>query len=317
MAGGLDRPGFGDIRGDWRRVLRRGKHVLPHLGRFCLVSTFLEDGCRMWYQWGDQRDYMNHSWGCGWFLASLFVLVNLVGQLGGSIAVLARFHVVPSCGLLFFIVVLQIATENQWFSGSESRPQPPLHQSHASRSSSSTSASSAIHSEPGSKAYKTADEAASSAAAQAEACGDDAGNLQYCDPWDTDPATVALRLLRAEEQHNKSPTPAHATPAAGRASSADAIARQRHIYETALDLRVEQRVSDQGLDQMAQSPVQLLPGLQQQPRAGPLRPVPSSSLSSEVSVIPGRKGGITRQPLLQDACYPKPRPHQGSSCSIF
>ncbi|XP_037560512.1 surfeit locus protein 4 homolog [Dermacentor silvarum] len=94
------------------QVLRRGKHVLPHLGRFCLVSTFLEDGCRMWYQWGDQRDYMNHSWGCGWFLASLFVLVNLVGQLGGSIAVLARFHVVPSCGLLFFIVVLQTFAYN-------------------------------------------------------------------------------------------------------------------------------------------------------------------------------------------------------------
>uniref|UniRef100_A0A131Z6D7 Cargo transport protein erv29 n=3 Tax=Rhipicephalus TaxID=426455 RepID=A0A131Z6D7_RHIAP len=94
------------------QVLRRGKHILPHLGRFCLVSTFLEDGCRMWYQWGDQRDYMNHSWGCGWFLASLFVLINLVGQLGGSIAVLARFHVVPSCGLLFFIVVLQTFAYN-------------------------------------------------------------------------------------------------------------------------------------------------------------------------------------------------------------
>uniref|UniRef100_A0A131Y1K1 Putative cargo transport protein erv29 n=1 Tax=Ixodes ricinus TaxID=34613 RepID=A0A131Y1K1_IXORI len=89
------------------QVLRKGKHVLPHLARFCLVSTFLEDGCRMWYQWGDQRDYMNHSWGCGWFLATLFVFINLVGQLGGSIAVLARFQVAPACGLLFFIVVLQ------------------------------------------------------------------------------------------------------------------------------------------------------------------------------------------------------------------
>ncbi|KAH7948753.1 hypothetical protein HPB49_001892 [Dermacentor silvarum] len=79
--------------------------------------------------------------------------------------------------------------------------------------SSSTSASSAFHSEPGSKAPKTADEAASAAASEAETCGDDAGNVQYCDLWDTNPATVALRLLRAEEQRNKSPTAAHATPA--------------------------------------------------------------------------------------------------------
>ncbi|XP_049518947.1 serine/arginine repetitive matrix protein 2 [Dermacentor silvarum] len=208
------------------------------------------------------------------------------------------------------------AAENQRFSnsGSKSSPQPPPHQSQASGSS-SASASSAIHSESGSKASKTADEAAASAAASAaEACGDDAGDVQYCDPWDTGPAAVALRLLRADEQRNKSPTPAHATPAAGGALSADEMARQRHIYETAFDSRVKQRDPDQDLDRMAQSPV-LLAGLQQQPRAGPLYPVPSSSSSSGVSVTPGRKGGITRQPSLQDACCPKPPPHQGSSSS--
>ncbi|KAL1422261.1 hypothetical protein MTO96_022141 [Rhipicephalus appendiculatus] len=125
------------------------------------------------------------------------------------------------------------------------------------------------------------------------ACGDDAGDVQYCDPWDTGPAAVALRLLRAEEQrNNKSPTPAHAASpaAAGGALSADEMARQRHIYETAFDSRVKQRDPDQDLDRMAQSPV-LLAGLQQQPRAGPLYPVPSSSSSSGVAVTPGRKGG--------------------------
>ncbi|XP_065290727.1 uncharacterized protein [Dermacentor albipictus] len=206
------------------------------------------------------------------------------------------------------------AAENQRFSnsGSKSSPQPPPHQSQASGSS-SASVSSAIHSEPGSKASKTADEAAASAAASAaEACGDDAGDVQYCDPWDTGPAAVALRLLRAEEQRNKSPTPAHTSPAAGGVLSADEMARQRHIYETAFDSRVKQRDPDQDLDRLAQSPV-LLAGLQQQPRAGPLYPVPSSSSSSGVSVTPGRKGGITRQPSLQDACCPKPPPHQGSS----
>ena len=52
----------------------------------------------MWFQWGEQRDYMASSWGCGSFLGidtvfihvfyrvlgSLFVFLNLVVQLGAS-----------------------------------------------------------------------------------------------------------------------------------------------------------------------------------------------------------------------------------------
>lgn len=90
--------------------MRYGKHILPTLARLCLVSTFLEDGIRMWVQWNEQRDYMNVSWNIGWFLGSLFVLVNLVGQLAGSVMVLARFKVDASCGLLFFIVCLQVGS---------------------------------------------------------------------------------------------------------------------------------------------------------------------------------------------------------------
>ncbi|KAH7970619.1 hypothetical protein HPB49_012459 [Dermacentor silvarum] len=90
----------------------------------------------------------------------------------------------------------------------------------------------------------------------------------------------------------------------------------RHpVYETALDLRLKQREPDQSLDLLAQSSAIIIPGLQQEPRAGPLYPVPSSSSSSGLSVAPGRKGGITRQPSLQDACCPKPPPNQRSSCS--
>ncbi|KAG8195904.1 hypothetical protein JTE90_001139 [Oedothorax gibbosus] len=88
-------------------VLRYGKHILPTLARLCLVSTFLEDGARMWFQWNEQRDYMNVSWGIGWFLGTAFVFINLVGQIGGSGMVLARYKVDAACGLLFFIVFLQ------------------------------------------------------------------------------------------------------------------------------------------------------------------------------------------------------------------
>merc|ERR1711997_899240 len=89
------------------KVTRSSKHVLPHLARFCLVSTFFEDGIRMWVQWSEQREYMDISWGCGWFLATLFVVTNLVGQLGAVAMVLTRFKVDIACGILFFVVILQ------------------------------------------------------------------------------------------------------------------------------------------------------------------------------------------------------------------
>lgn len=95
------------------QVLRRGKHVLPTVARLCLISTFLEDGIRMWAQWTEQREYMDLSWGCGKFLATVFVLVNLFGQLGGCVMVIGRFRVTIACGVLFFIVVLQVSCLQQ------------------------------------------------------------------------------------------------------------------------------------------------------------------------------------------------------------
>lgn len=92
------------------QILRKSKHVLPHVARFCLISTFLEDGLRMWSQWGEQRDYMNHTWGCGYFLATMFVVVNLIGQLGGCVMVLSRFKVPIACGLLVGIILLQVGS---------------------------------------------------------------------------------------------------------------------------------------------------------------------------------------------------------------
>ncbi|XP_065083880.1 surfeit locus protein 4 homolog [Ochlerotatus camptorhynchus] len=89
------------------QIIRKGKHVLPHVARLCLIATFLEDGIRMWVQWNEQREYMDMSWGCGKFLATMFVLINLIGQVGGCVMVLGRLKVTIACGILFFIVVLQ------------------------------------------------------------------------------------------------------------------------------------------------------------------------------------------------------------------
>lgn len=63
------------------QFLRVTKQYLPHVARLCLISTFLEDSIRMWFQWGEQRDYIDSTWGCGYLLASAFVFLNLLGQL--------------------------------------------------------------------------------------------------------------------------------------------------------------------------------------------------------------------------------------------
>ena len=62
----------------------------------------------MWTQWNEQREYMDISWGCGWFLATLFVVINLIGQLGGVVMVMLKLKAEVACGVLFFIVVLQV-----------------------------------------------------------------------------------------------------------------------------------------------------------------------------------------------------------------
>ena len=93
-------------------MTRSTKHVLPHIARFCLVSTFFEDGVRMWVQWSEQREYMDISWGCGWFLATTFVLINLVGQLGAVAMVLTRIKVDIACGVLFFVLILQTIADS-------------------------------------------------------------------------------------------------------------------------------------------------------------------------------------------------------------
>ena len=43
--------------------IKKTRKYLPHIGRFCLVSTFVEDGVRMINQWTEQREYIGKKFG--------------------------------------------------------------------------------------------------------------------------------------------------------------------------------------------------------------------------------------------------------------
>ena len=103
------------------RVLRHSKHYLPHLARLCLIATFLEDGLRMWFQWSEQKDYVNLTWHCGELAAHAFVLVNMLLQVGGCVMVLVRRYVTVAVGLLFGVIVIQVSDGRGWGEGGGGR----------------------------------------------------------------------------------------------------------------------------------------------------------------------------------------------------
>lgn len=87
--------------------LRSARKFLPIMARLCLIGTFVEDGFRMWFQWSEQRDYIDTSWGCGKFIATSFVIINMIGQLVASFAIFAQKNVKQMCYMLFVIIFLQ------------------------------------------------------------------------------------------------------------------------------------------------------------------------------------------------------------------
>ena len=82
---------------------------MPHIARLCLISTFLEDGLRMWMQWTEQKDYIAYSWGCPAFFGGLFVVMNFFGQLIPCGFILTRKYVNLAVYCLFGIIALQVS----------------------------------------------------------------------------------------------------------------------------------------------------------------------------------------------------------------
>jgi hypothetical protein len=62
----------------------------------------------MWMQWGEQREYIMKSWNVGWFIGTLFVIINLLGQLIPCGMILTRKKTDIACGILVFIIAFQV-----------------------------------------------------------------------------------------------------------------------------------------------------------------------------------------------------------------
>lgn len=88
-------------------VLRAVRPYLKPVAHVCMLSTFVEDGFRMIFQFQDQANYMNNFWRCGAFLAHTFVLFNLVVQLGSAGCILFRFRTQTAIFALMSVVLLQ------------------------------------------------------------------------------------------------------------------------------------------------------------------------------------------------------------------
>ena len=89
---------------DWGSPL---KPYIPSTARFLLVATFVEDGLRIFFQWPDQMAFLRRFRGFSYFLATLFLVVNMALQLGCSTLVLIRKYVSFAVIGLFSVLVLQ------------------------------------------------------------------------------------------------------------------------------------------------------------------------------------------------------------------
>ncbi|BEI91845.1 uncharacterized protein CcaverHIS019_0406650 [Cutaneotrichosporon cavernicola] len=80
---------------------------VPAIARFLIVATFLEDAIRILAQWSDQKWYIEHQRGIPWGLSHMFLLINVIAMLAGSIGVIARRFPEYSVAALLFVVILQ------------------------------------------------------------------------------------------------------------------------------------------------------------------------------------------------------------------
>lgn len=68
-----------DVANQILRKIVPHRHILQHFARFCFSSTFCEAGFAMYFKWSDEKNYIDSQWGCGSFVATLFVVLHILG----------------------------------------------------------------------------------------------------------------------------------------------------------------------------------------------------------------------------------------------
>ena len=86
------------VAGDILQDFRPG---IIFIGRLLLLSTFIEDGFRMWHQWEEHVNYVGKNWSLADDVAYFIVLLNLVGQILGSVFILFRVLVTPAGNFIY------------------------------------------------------------------------------------------------------------------------------------------------------------------------------------------------------------------------
>ncbi|KAI9104487.1 SURF4 family-domain-containing protein [Phlyctochytrium arcticum] len=83
------------------------KPYIPGIARFLLVVTFLEDSLRITSQWGDQIYYLQRHRGFPWLTAEVFLGLNVLTMMVGSIAAIAKKYTEYAVPALFAVIVSQ------------------------------------------------------------------------------------------------------------------------------------------------------------------------------------------------------------------
>lgn len=89
------------------KVATPTKSYLPRIGRFLLVSCFIEDAFRILLQWDSQLDYVCHYRGFPKFVAFLLLGYFSLGMLISGLFVIFRFKTLVAGIMLSSIVLLQ------------------------------------------------------------------------------------------------------------------------------------------------------------------------------------------------------------------
>lgn len=80
---------------------------LPGIGRFLIVCTFLEDALRIISQWNEQLHYLWNMRSIPYYIAFLFLFINVICMIGGTISIVFRKRLEIGIGSLMFVIISQ------------------------------------------------------------------------------------------------------------------------------------------------------------------------------------------------------------------